>query len=301
MAEIEYSRVGEPAESGAGFSRMIGVAGAMVSLALVAGIGVWGYQLVMRDVNGIPVVRALEGPMRIQPDDPGGSQADHQGLAVNSVAASGVAAKPAERLMLAPPPVPLSGEDVPMTGAGNRNDPVDALIAPEPASQVVEITPASVPAAATGTPEMLATATPTQAEHAAVAPAPEIVTGPGVARSLRPHLRPERAVLTGQEAERAVPETVSLDVDPEALPAGTRLAQLGAFANADLARAEWARLSGGFSEYFDEKQRVIQKASSGGRTFYRLRAMGFADLSDARRFCAVLVAENADCIPVTTR
>ena len=49
------------------------------------------------------------------------------------------------------------------------------------------------------------------------------------------------------------------------------------------------------------KRRVIQEASRGGRTFYRLRAMGFEDLSDARRFCAVLLADNADCIPVTTR
>jgi hypothetical protein len=45
----------------------------------------------------------------------------------------------------------------------------------------------------------------------------------------------------------------------------------------------------------------VQKASSGGRVFYRLRAMGFDDLGDARRFCSALVAENADCIPVVTR
>ncbi|HBS49363.1 MAG TPA: sporulation protein SsgA, partial [Rhodobacteraceae bacterium] len=33
----------------------------------------------------------------------------------------------------------------------------------------------------------------------------------------------------------------------------------------------------------------------------RLRAMGFDDISDARRFCSALVAGGADCIPVTTR
>jgi hypothetical protein len=49
------------------------------------------------------------------------------------------------------------------------------------------------------------------------------------------------------------------------------------------------------------KQRVIQKASSGGRTFYRLRVMGFTDMSAARHFCAALVAANADCIPVVTK
>ncbi len=46
--------------------------GAALSLALVAGIGTWGYQLVMRDVTGIPVVRAVEGPMRVCQKTPGG-------------------------------------------------------------------------------------------------------------------------------------------------------------------------------------------------------------------------------------
>ncbi len=49
------------------------------------------------------------------------------------------------------------------------------------------------------------------------------------------------------------------------------------------------------------KDRLIQRAESGGRTFYRLRAMGFDDLADARRFCSALVAEEAACIPVVVR
>jgi hypothetical protein len=50
-----------------------------------------------------------------------------------------------------------------------------------------------------------------------------------------------------------------------------------------------------------DKQRVIQQASSGGRTFYRLRVMGFSDLSEARLFCAALVADKVDCIPVVMK
>jgi SPOR domain len=46
---------------------------------------------------------------------------------------------------------------------------------------------------------------------------------------------------------------------------------------------------------------VIQSAESGGRTFYRLRAHGFDGDDDARRFCAVLQAQAADCIPVAQR
>ena len=67
-------------------------AGAAVSLALIVGIGVWGYKMLARDVSGVPVVRAASGkPMRVQPEDPGGSPAMHQGLAVNRVAADGTA------------------------------------------------------------------------------------------------------------------------------------------------------------------------------------------------------------------
>ena len=63
--------------------------GALVSLSLIFGIGYWGYQLIMRDVTGIPVVRAMEGDMRVLPDDPGGDIARHVGLSVNELVAMG--------------------------------------------------------------------------------------------------------------------------------------------------------------------------------------------------------------------
>ncbi len=44
----------------------------------------------------------------------------------------------------------------------------------------------------------------------------------------------------------------------------------------------------------------IQKAESGGKVFYRLRAFGFDDLSDARQFCSA-VNDKVACIPVVTR
>jgi hypothetical protein len=68
-----------------------------------------------------------------------------------------------------------------------------------------------------------------------------------------------------------------------------------------VAAAEWSRISTRFPDYLAEKSQVIQQASSGGKTFFRLRAMGFVDLADARRFCAALIAEDAACIPVVVR
>ena len=94
---------------------------------------------------------------------------------------------------------------------------------------------------------------------------------------------------------------VALDVDPASLPKGTRLVQLGAYLTPEMARAAWDRFEARFGDYMAGKRRVVEQASSSGRTFYRLRVMGFEDVADTRRFCAALVAEGADCIPVTVR
>ena len=87
------------------------------------------------------------------------------------------------------------------------------------------------------------------------------------------------------------------EIDPVSLVPGTRLVQLGAFDSVPLARGEWDKLAGRFGGLLDGKGRVIQQATSGGRTFYRLRAAGFKDEADARRFCAALLADNAACVP----
>ncbi|TDK51958.1 SPOR domain-containing protein [Antarcticimicrobium luteum] len=324
------------------FGRAMNVAGALASLALVVGVGVWGYKLMMRDVSGVPVVRALVGPMRVLPEDPGGRPADHQGLAVNAVAAEGTAAAPPDRLALAPRPVELADEDAPMgvlgaamavsADAGSLDRRADTQPGTPPDAQVAalveELTrgvePLSgagrAPAApeqdrivqpvplSGGSPSATGDTAQDETEITAATVRPAVLNGPGLRRSLRPHVRPARfdsAAAMGADVAAALSAAqdavASLDVAPDTVPDGARLAQLGAFDTPELARAEWDRLANRFGEYLDGKQRVIQQASSGGRTFYRLRAIGFEDLSDARRFCSALVAENADCIPVTAR
>jgi hypothetical protein len=70
-------------------------------------MSVWAVQLLMRDVSGVPVIAAIEGPMRQPPADPGGTQAPHQGLAVNRIAEGEEAQPVPDRLVLAPPPIEL--------------------------------------------------------------------------------------------------------------------------------------------------------------------------------------------------
>lgn len=277
MAEMQVFRdvPGGDGRATTAFSKLLNATGALVSLALVAGIGHWGYGMVMRDVSGVPVVRALGGPMREAPGEPGGREAPHQGLSVNMVAAQGATAGPPDRVIIAPPPLDLTLEDVPRaTRAGGQ----------APASEVadqVHLAVARQPAAS-------------EAE-----PRGEAVSG-GLGRSLRPRLRPALPDPVDY-AVAAATSSPPLDVDPESLAVGERLAQLGAFDSAEVARAEWERLSARLGDLLDGKRRVVQRAESGGRTFYRLRAVGFEDLADARRFCSALQAERAECIPVVVR
>jgi hypothetical protein len=307
------------------------VAGAVASLALVAGVGTWGYKLMIRDVSGIPIVRAMEGDMRVRPDDPGGDLAQHQGLAVNEVAAAGSAAAPPDRLVLAPQPVRLTEEDMPMDDeavaivqqaiadqARAENEP-EAVAEAAPAEAEDDTAARIASATQSGSVDDLVAAltegmTPMENDSDPAGPEvvvqaalelpsdPVVLDAPGVRTSMRPKLRPAAfpaqvvpASLTVETSAAAAP------VDPENLPAGTRLVQLGAYESIDVAQVEWAKFSARFQDLMVGKRQVVQKASSGGRSFYRLRAMGFEDLSEARRFCSALVAEGADCIPVVTR
>jgi hypothetical protein len=319
---------------GPNYGKMASILGAVASLALIVGVGVWSYKLIARDVSGVPVVRAAAGEMRVHPADPGGRPADHQGLAVNAVAAQGTAAAPADQLRLAPSPVGLTEEDLPEghrlqqpapgdatvsvsedAVAAFRSGQVDALVSELTgrAPSLLEDTPsaitASVPQIVQPEPLQPLVDSQTEPEPRVARVAPDVITGPGLARSLRPIRRPARVVAAAgavsEALKTATPTSaatpVQREVDASALPPGTRLAQLGAYDSPEVARAEWDRLNATFGDFLQGKQRVIQMASSGGRTFYRLRAMGFKDLSDARRFCSALVAGNADCIPVVTR
>ncbi|MCZ4351427.1 SPOR domain-containing protein [Roseovarius aestuarii] len=312
------------------------VLGSIVSVSLIIGLGVWGYKLLVRDVSGVPIIRAAEGPARVEPTKPGGQQSENQGLSVNDVAAIGIAGDAPDELILAPAPLDLSDEDAPQqmlaqtsvpaapavpqqgtapTGLVGQPDVIQSPNAVEiPAPRTEEEANAAMLALADALSagvEPLGDVEPApeasgeaDASVQTAAVAPDQIIG-GLGRSLRPKTRPSN--LSNIRPTAAVAGTSATGADgtkeiaADSIPTGTRLAQLGAYASEDIARQEWVRLSGQFEEYLTGKNRVIQRATSGGRTFYRLRAVGFEDLADARRFCSALVAERAECIPVVTR
>ena len=304
-----------PGRLAAATALVIRYAGAILSLILVLGIGVWGYKLWMRDVTGIPVVRAMQGPMREAPKDPGGEIALHTGLAVNDIAAMGEAAGPEERLVLAPQPPGLTEDDLmvqPTAEAGELR-PGETLEARAPAfdpnqPMSVDDVAALADRIAAGAAPLASAAPGTVAgPDASVIAAgdPGAIAAAGPRAPARPALRPQAlrpaTAMAAAAAPEAEPELAPVSVSTGEIAPGTSLVQLGAFESPEVAGQEWARLTGRFGELLSGRERLVQQAVSGGRTFFRLRATGFADLAEARRFCSALVAEDAACIPVVVR
>ena len=157
-------------------------------------------------------------------------------------------------------------------------------------------TPAAQPAAATAVATTAATALAPKPTATAAPSKPAAATPPKA--NAAPPPKPTAAAAPKAPAKAPpVPESV----DPATIVAGTRLVQLGAFDSPDVAASSWALLQARFGDLLVDKSRVVQKATSGGRDFYRLRAYGFKDDAEARRFCAALDAANAPCVPVLVR
>lgn len=306
MMDVEDGREGNLA-----IGTLVNWAGAAVSVGLVAGLCVWGVKLIQRDITGVPVIKPLAGDSRVLPEDPGGQLATNTGLAVNEVQAAGTAAPAADRLVLAPALIDVIEADTPVIAEGSAI----SVSAPATLENETALVAASVQTdnriQPSTTADILALADSLTNDVEPVltsAATDRIATSvPGVKRSYLPAPRP-----SGLSAVSGAIRTASLvtatDAAPVAatptvtevasVPAGTHLVQLGAYDSAETARTEWSRITGKFEEYFDGKSRLVQEATSGGRQFFRLRATGFADINDARRFCATLQSENTACIPV---
>ena len=271
------------------------IVGAVISLAVFVGIVTWGAKTVLRDSSGVPVVRALKGPARVAPEDPGGLLVAHQGLTVNEVAGSQITGAVDDPLQLAPRPINLQAEDQPIQPL------LDREIANAAAPAAVVLPEADLDAAealvidetAESLAAMLAAGTdtaPVKELASAVIPAS---AGGGPIQSLRPRLRPF-AVFT-----RQTPRVAPRNILAAQIVRGAPMAQLGAFGSAVIAKQAWADLSERHGDYLVGKPHVILQAAVGGGTIYRLRVHGFENQEEARRLCTALNRQNAECYSVT--
>jgi hypothetical protein len=279
--------------------------GAALSLFLLAGAIGWSYQLIVRDVNQIPIVRAQLGPLRVAPDNPGGLTAANQGLSVTQLA---VNEKPllSNEIYLAPAAEILNEENltVKVTEEYESNK-VDGAFEIKEVNAENSMNLEALPDqkevdSRSNDVGVLSKAAFSQKKieiENAVSLALSITNDPDKSLSwLRPKIRPVGFYRNGNITEDQI---VSNEPMPK-LPIGSAVVQLGAFDSKSLAESEWQRFEKILGSILIPKKMVVQKAESGGKIFYRLRASGFSDISDARQFCTA-ISDKVACIPVVTR
>ena len=283
------------------------MAGAAVFVGLVGAMALWSYRLGTRDATEVPIIRAMEGPARLQPEDPGGLQAAHQGLEVNAVLSGQPAPVPRERTPLEPAPPALAEEDGPL-------------------GELVVAAPASLPDAAEGedlrmpeaeAQEVLAAleiglapdlgGAPAEAD----APVEADLLPEGTTSAMRPLGRPSNLVRATAKAPAAAPKAqpkaatavpapgVAQAREVGSVSPGSRLVQLGAYDSEAITRQAWAQLVAKNGDLLGSKSLYVERTTSNARVFYRLRVAGFENTEQTRVMCEALRARSIDCIPVT--
>ncbi len=237
--------------------------GAGVLLFLAVGIFV-GYSWFFAGGKNqeLPVVQAMDDPVKVKPENPGGMKVPYQDqLVLNQEGADGNEGPVVERL-LPPPEAPQ-------------------LPAREPETSAAVRAPASPPA----TSETVAAA----ASPVVEAPVPdqsEIVVMP-----TRPEQQP--AQVPAPPARTQTAEAVG------AAPAkGSYVVQLGSFTSTAGSEQAWARLQKAHPELLGDMSLFVQKAQVNERTYFRVQAGPVPNRATALDMCAQLKARKQDCLVV---
>jgi len=90
---------------------VISILGAIISVNLMLWAGYWAYNIISRDINGIPIVAAQPGPLRVAPVFPGGIEAENIELAVTKIASQELPPNP-QAVELAPSTAKLVDDDI---------------------------------------------------------------------------------------------------------------------------------------------------------------------------------------------
>ena len=281
--------------------------GAVISLNLILWAGYWTYNIISRDINGIPIVAAQPGPLRVAPDTPGGIEAENIELAVTKIASQELPPNP-KAVELAPSTEKLTPDDLTIFQAIRQKKIIDrqaalnnqihlGVIEPN-ISKEISLEPVN---SVTNTANYSITENQSELVTAALAlalkPSVDNLTRNSFAQKnkfkrIKPRPRPgsllESNIFSNETAIR--PALTSVET-------GLAVVQFGTFETETVAFEEWDRLSKNLSVILDGRPKYVERIKRNGNEIYRLRLGGFVDIDDASRFCSAVISQE-NCVPV---
>lgn len=283
--------------------------GAVISLNLILWAGYWTYNIISRDINGIPIVAAQPGPLRVAPDTPGGIEAENIELAVTKIASQELPPNP-KAVELAPSTEKLTPDDLTIFQAIRQKKIIDRQAALNNQIHLGVIEPnlskeISFETVNTESNTANYSITENQSELVAAAlalalkPSADNLIGNAVAQNKFKQIKPRPRPGSLLEVSVSTTETV---IRPALASVETGLAvvQFGTFATETVAFEEWDRLSKNLSVILDGRPKYVERIKRNGNEIYRLRLGGFVNIDDASRFCSAVISQE-NCVPVIAK
>ena len=285
--------------------------GAIISLNLILWAGYWAYNLISRDINGIPIVAAQPGPLRVAPEVPGGIEAENIELAVSKIASQELPPNP-QAVELAPYTAKLNADDITINQALKQKKLIDSQIEKRTQGRLQAVEPEllneiSLVPIKTSIESTDYTIVDNQSELVAAALAialkpnseqlsDKVISGNNKSIKIKPMPRPGSLRI----------KPISLNSENSILPTlgsvetGLAIVQFGSFENKQLALAEWGRLSENLSVILDGRPKFVERIQRNGNEIYRLRLGGFVNIDDASRFCSAVISQE-NCVPIIAK
>ncbi|MGF1594983.1 MAG: SPOR domain-containing protein [Kiloniellaceae bacterium] len=250
----------------------------------------------------LPVVRAEPMAEKVRPEQPGGMEVPHQGIAVlNADDRAGEGTATAERLLPRPevpaPPPPLEPEAQQAAGGVPEETwppapPEAPLLAESGESDVTE-----APELA-GSPDEADSETEIAEVDGVTLP----VRKPGAAGTADDQIAAllEQAPLETANGNAAVPappqDSAPAATQTAAVTVGDVVLQLSSVRSEAAAAQEWRRLQTAHPQQLGERRLTLETAQVQGTTYYRVQTGPFASRDAAAAVCAQLKARNQDCL-----
>lgn len=283
--------------------------GAVISLNLILWAGYWTYNIISRDINGIPIVAAQPGPLRVAPDTPGGIEAENIELAVTKIASQELPPNP-KAVELAPSTEKLTPDDLTIFQAIRQKKIIDrqaalnnqihlGVIEPN-LSKEISLEPVNT---VTNTANYSITENQSELVAAALAlalkPSADNLIGNAVAQNKFKQIKPRPRPGSLLEVSVSTTETVMRPA-LASVETGLAVVQFGTFATETVAFEEWDRLSKNLSVILDGRPKYVERIKRNGNEIYRLRLGGFVNIDDASRFCSAVISQE-NCVPVIAK